>query len=473
MRHFLKKLPFIRAFFARTNETDEKPVTQPPQNWHARVWRIAAPIMLSNLTLPIVGAVDTAMAGHLPGPEYLAGVSVATLIFGFAFWTFSFIRLSTTGYIAQAFGSGDMPELCNVAVRAAIVAVGIALLLLLVQFPIKFFSLFLIDAGDAVSHQAELYFDIRVWAAPAVMGNFVVTGILIGLQRAGLALVVQSIIAVVNVVLDLLFVLEFGWQVPGIAAATVAAEYSGLLIGAAIIARTSMIRSGLTPNALRFTAFKRLLSFNRDLMIRTLSLTFAFGVFISLSARIGETTLAANEVLMMFLSFSAFALDGFANACEAMVGEAYGRRDRTMLRSVVRTSTIWAFISAIAICLTFQITGEMIVNLLTDISEVRVVAYEYLVFVVLMPIVGVWSFVIDGVFIGAARGRDIRNAMIVSVGVYLPVIFLLDRELGNTGLWFGLMFLFLARAITLGSRIPRLARDIAGGEERLTKGDLV
>ena len=195
------------------------------------MWRIAAPIMLSNLTLPIVGAVDTAMAGHLPGPEYLAGVSVATLIFGFAFWTFSFIRLSTTGYIAQAFGSGDMPELCNVAVRAAIVAVGIALLLLLVQFPIKFVSLFLIDAGDAVSHQAELYFDIRVWAAPAVMGNFVVTGILIGLQRAGLALVVQSIIAVVNVVLDLLFVLEFGWQVPGIAAATVAAEYSGLLIG--------------------------------------------------------------------------------------------------------------------------------------------------------------------------------------------------------------------------------------------------
>ena len=156
-----------------------------------------------------------------------------------------------------------------------------------------------------------------------------------------------------------------------------------------------------------------------------------------------------------------------------MVGEAYGRRDRTMLRSVVRTSTIWAFISAIAICLTFQITGEMIVNLLTDISEVRVVAYEYLVFVVLMPIVGVWSFVIDGVFIGAARGRDIRNAMIVSVGVYLPVIFLLDRELGNTGLWLGLMFLFLARAITLGSRIPRLARDIARVEERLTKGDLV
>jgi multidrug resistance protein, MATE family len=430
-------------------------------HWHSRVWRMAFPIMLSNLTLPIVGAVDTAMAGHLPGPEYLGGVAVAVLIFSFAFMNFNFMRLSTTGYIAQALGRGDRGELKAVILRAGILAFAIALPLMALQGPILWIALELISASPEVSAQAAAYFNVRIWAAPAVMGNFIVLGVLIGMQKAGWALGVQVVIAGTNVVLDLLFVLEFGWEVPGLAGATVLAEYAGLIVGVVVLmivvpgARTTWPLAAAT----RLTAYLPLLALNRDLLIRTLVLSLAFAVFVSLSARTGDVTLAANEVLMMFLTFASFALDGFANACEAIVGEAYGKRDRRSMQNAVAVSTVWAGLTASVFCLVFAVFGDGIINLMTDVEEVRATARTYLPYAVLMPLAGVWSFQLDGIFIGTTRGRDLRNAMLISTVIYLPTSYLLWLAMGNHGLWIALFVLFILRALTLWARYPRLIRE--------------
>jgi MATE family multidrug resistance protein len=430
-------------------------------HWHGRVWRMALPIMLSNLTLPIVGAVDTAMAGHLPGPEYLGGVGVAVMVFSFVFWTLGFLRLSTTGYIAQALGRGDHAELKAVILRAGVLALAIALPLMILQGPIQWLALDLISASPEVSAQAAAYFDVRIWAAPAVMGNFIILGVLIGMQKAGWALLVQIVIAAINVALDFLFVLEFGWQVPGLAAATVVAEYTGLAAGLAVMLVVVPGARGAWPLAAarRLAAYRPLLALNRDLLIRTMVLSLAFAVFVSLSARIGDVTLAANEVLMMFLTFASFALDGFANACEAIVGEAYGRRDRTSLKHAVEVSTVWAALTASIACLIFALRGDAIINVMTDVEAVRETARAYLPYAVLMPLAGVWSFQLDGIFIGATRGRDLRNAMLVSIALYLPAAWLLWLALGNHGLWLALIVLFLLRAFTLWLRYPALVRE--------------
>ena len=430
-------------------------------HWHGRVWRMAFPIMLSNLTLPIVGAVDTAMAGHLPGPEYLGGVGVAVMIFSFVFWTFGFLRLSTTGYIAQALGRGDHGELKAVILRAAILAFAIALPLMILQGPVLWLALDLVSASPEVSTQAAAYFEVRIWAAPAVMGNFIVLGVLIGMQKAGWALAVQFVIAATNVALDLLFVLEFGWDVPGLAAATVLSEYAGLAAGVAVLlvvvpqARLSWPLAA----ALKLAAYRPLLALNRDLLIRTMVLSLAFAVFISLSARISDVTLAANEVLMMFLTFASFALDGFANACEAIVGEAYGKRNRRSMQNAVAVSTVWAGLTASVFCLVFAVFGDGIINLMTDVEEVRATARTYLPYAVLMPLFGVWSFQLDGIFIGTTRGRDLRNAMLISTVIYLPATYLLWLGLGNHGLWIALIVLFILRALTLWVRYPHLIRE--------------
>ena len=419
--------------------------------------------MVSNLAVPIVGMVDTALAGHLPGPEYLGGVGVASIIFSFVFWTFGFLRLSTTGYIAQAFGREDRMALKAIVVRAAVIALVIAFALIVLQAPLRWLALDLVQAGPLVSYQAALYFDVRIWAAPAVMGNFIIAGALIGLQRTGLALVVQAVVVTLNVALDILFVPLLGWGVDGLAAATAMAEVAGLACGIIVLVRALPEGRKAWPfsQARIVQHYRPLLALNRDLLIRTLLLNLAFGVFISLSARIGDITLAANEILMMFLTLAAFALDGFANACEAIVGEACGRRDRRMLTAAVKVTFLWSALTAVVICLVYGFGGDLLIPLFTDIPEVRDEALAHLHYAVLMPLIGVWSFQFDGIFTGAARGRDIRNAMLVAVLIYLPAIYLLHAQFGNDGLWIGLALLFAARALALWCCYPDLVDGIA------------
>lgn len=436
---------------------------QPVAYWHRRVWRIAAPIMLSNLTLPIVGAVDTAVAGHLPGPEYLGGVAVASLIFGFVFWTFSFLRFSTTGYVAQALGRDDGAELRGVVARAGVVALAIATVILALQIPIGWAALALVDASPEVTQQARLYFDVRIWSAPATLGNYVILGWLIGTQRTGWALVIQVLIASVNVVLDILFVFGFGWGIAGLAGATAIAEWLGLAVGIVILLRLVRFFPGYWQirAVTDMARYRPLLALNRDLLVRTVALDVSFAVFITLSARLGDVTLAANEVLLIFLTFAAFGLDGFANAAEAIVGEAYGRRDRELLRTVVKVTTIWALVTAAVASLIFAAAGEPIVRAMTDLEEVRQVAYVYLPYIALMPLIAVWSFQLDGIFIGATRGRDMRRAMLLVLILYVPMAIGLWLLLANHGLWISMYLMFVLRTVTLWWRYPALVRAAA------------
>ncbi len=428
--------------------------------WHRRVLRFAAPIILSNLTLPIVGAVDTAVAGHLPGPEYLGGVAVAALIFSFVFWTFSFLRFSATGYVAQALGRADGGELRAIAARAGVVAVFIALAILALQAPVGWLALVLVDASAAVSEQARIYFDVRIWSAPATLGNYVVLGCLIGIQRTGWALVIQIVIASLNVALNFLFVFGFGWDIAGLAGATVVAEWVGLGLGILILLRLVRPYPGTwrIDGLLTWGRYRPILSLNGDLLIRTVSLNLTYAIFIALSARLSDVTLAANEVLVMFLSIAAFGLDGFANAAEAIVGEAYGRRDRRLLQTAVRVTTLWSGVTAVFASLVFGLFGVPIVNLMTDLDEVRQVAYAYLPYAVLMPLAACWSFQLDGVFIGATRGADMRNAMLLVLVLYAPIGVALWAAFDNHGLWISFYIMYALRAFTLWVRYPALVR---------------
>ena len=438
------------------------PGAAPEAGWHGRVWRIAWPTILSNLTQPVVGAVDTGVAGHLPGAEYLGGVGVAALIFGFVFGALGFLRLSTTGYIAQALGRGDAEGLKAVLLRALVLAGILALSLLALQGVVAWLALALVQASPEVSHQARLYFDVRIWAAPAVMGNYIVLGALIGMQRAGWALVTQAVIAATNVVLDLLFVIGLGWEVPGLAAATVIAEVLGLMVGVVVLLRVlpGNRRSWPWAAARVLAAYRPLLALNRDLFIRTISLNLAFALFVALGARMGDVVLAANEVLMMFLMIASCGLDGFANACEAIGGEAMGRRRREDMRRAVFAAALWAGLMAALASLAFAFLGPWMIAAMTDLPEVRTVAGTYLPWVALLPLVAVWSFLLDGIFIGATRGRDMRNAMLAMLVVYVPVALALGDVMGNHGLWLAIWVMMALRALTLLARWPALIRDV-------------
>jgi len=436
------------------------PGAAPAGHWHRRVWRIAGPTILSNLAVPVVGVVDTAVAGHMAGPQYVGGAGVAAIIFNFVFWTFSFLRLSTTGYVAQAAGRGDETELRAVLLRALVIALAVAAALLVLQVPLRWLCLTLIDASPEVTEQAAIYYDIRIWAAPAVLGNYIVLGALIGLQRAGWALATQLFIVVANLLLVVLFVLDFGWGMEGLAAGTLVAETAGLAVGVLVLLRV-VPGCGLPwpwGAARVLAAYRPLLALNRDLLIRTACLNLAFAMIVALAARIDDVTLAANEVLMILFGLVSSTLDGFANACEAIVGEATGRRRRADLEQAVLVAATWAGLMAAVMSLVFVLAGDLLITAMTDIEEVREAARRYLPWTALLPLVAVWSFLLDGIFVGATRGRDMRNSMLVMLLVFVPVTLLAWRLWGNDGLWLGVWVMMAVRALTLALRWPDLAR---------------
>jgi MATE family multidrug resistance protein len=414
--------------------------------------------------VPVVGVVDTAVAGHLPGAHYVGGVGVAAMVFNFVFWGFSFLRLSTTGYVAQALGRRDPAELRAVVLRAGVIALIVAAGLIVVQVPLRWLCLTLLAPSAAVAEQATIYYDVRIWAAPAVLGNYIVLGALIGLQRAGWALVTQLVIVAANVALVVLFVFGFGWQVEGLAAGTLVAEYGGLALGAAVLLSVAPGRGTPWPwaAARQRAGYRALLALNRDLLIRTTLLNIAFALFVALGARIDDVTLAANEVLMMLFGLVAYALDGFANASEAIVGEATGGRRRADLERAVAVAAIWAGLTAALSSLVFVLCGDLLIAAMTDIEPVRETARAYLPWVALLPLVGVWPFLLDGVFVGATRGRDMRNSMFEMMVVYVPLTLLLWRTMGNHGLWLAVWAMMVLRALTLLLRWPALLRQADG-----------
>ena len=426
------------------------------------MWRLAAPIIVSNFTVPLLGAVDTAVVGHLDEAYYLGAVAVAALIFNFLYWGFGFLRMSTTGFTAQAHGADDGDEVRAALARALIVAAGLALAILLLQRPVLAIALRLIEASPEVEEHARTYFAIRIWGAPAALGNYVVLGWFLGRQNARAGLALQVVINGLNIALDLVFVVGLGLAVAGVALATLIAEYAGLALGLVMVAVALRRLGGRWRRARILDAprLRRMAAVNRDIFVRTLCLVSAFAYLTAQGAKMGDAILAANAVLLNMVHFMSYGLDGFAHATEALVGRAVGARDRAAYRGAVRASTALALATAAAFAAVFALFGAAIIDALTGVAEVRAAARAVLPWMIVAPLVSVWSYQLDGIFIGAVRSAEMRNAMIASLVVFVAAVTVLKPAMGNHGLWLAFLVFMAARTATLGAYWPRIERSL-------------
>ena len=432
-----------------------------PPLTHRAVLVIALPVVLSNLSTPLLGAVDTAVMGQIADPAYIGAVAIGSLVFTFIFWAFGFLRMGTTGLTAQALGAADTDELVAALGRPLLIALAAGCSLVLLQWPIREMAFTLIEGSPRVESMARAYFDIRIWAAPATFANYALLGWFIGLGRTDIGLVLQLVLNLVNVALDLFFVLGLGWDVRGVALGTLLAEIVAVAVGLAIAAR-QVRRMGAHWSWRRLldaVPLKRTLVINGDILVRSLALIVVFVWFMAQGARQGDVRLAANAVLMQLVSASAYFLDGLAFAAEALVGRAVGAGRRAGLVAAAGFTTVWAVAIAALLALLFAFFGGMLIDLLSVDASVRAAARTYLPWAVGAPLMGVLAFQLDGIFIGATRSGDMRRAMLLSLAIFMLAWWLL-RPWGNHGLWAALYVHYIARTVTLSWCYPALMRSV-------------
>ena len=413
------------------------------------VWRIAAPMILSNISVPLLGMVDTGVTGHLDNPVYLGAVAIGSTIFGFLYAGFNFLRMGTTGITAQRFGAHDDDGLKVALGQALVVALAIAATLILLQIPIAVISMQLLGPDSSTAAFANEYFFIRIWSAPATLANYVLIGWFLGLQNARVPLYIVLAINVTNIVLDLFFVLVLGMKVDGVAAASVIAEFTGLAVGGTFAVTYLKRHSGhvVMSHLITLKEYTAFFAVNAHLLVRTMALMFTFAFITAAGARLGGLILAANAVLINMLHLMTFALDGFAHAAEALVGKAVGAKNKAALRHSVTLTLRWSLYVSVLFSLFFLLAGKPLVLLLTDLPEVIEVVENYLPWLVLLPIVAVWSYLYDGVFVGATRAREMRDIMLISSFlVFIPAWYVFSF-LGNHGLWLALTLFLASRGI--------------------------
>jgi MATE family multidrug resistance protein len=428
----------------------------------AQVFAIAGPAMIANLTTPLIGVVSTTAIGRLGDATLLGGVAMASVIFDCLFWLFAFVRMSTLAFTAQSLGAGETRELHAILLRGLIVAGIVGLAMIALQIPLAAFLFGVMGGSEGVTRAAKTYFVIRIWSAPLALANYVVLGWLIGQARATLALSVQIAINVINMVATVLLVLVADLGIAGAAIAAVIAEATGLAVSGVIAQR---LTRGHPPLS-RATLFDRdqlmrMLTVNRDIMIRTASLIAVWLLFTAQGARSGDAILAANAVLNNFLLVSAFFLDGFANAAQQLCGKAYGARSRLEFTSAVRLVLLWGLGFAFAVGLVFALFGPALIDFMTASADVRQLARDFLIFVILSPLLSVFAFGFDGIYIGATWARDMRNLMLASLAFFLAAWFAL-RGFGNSGLWAALLVHYAARGGLQALAYPRLLKRSFG-----------
>ena len=432
-----------------------------PRQWHTRVWSLSWPMILANLAIPLVSAVDTAVMGRLPDARYLGAVALGAAVMNALYWMVGFLRMSATGLTAQALGAGDRCELGAVALRGAAVAVVLGALLVIGQVPLKELALWLFQASDEVEALAGGYLGIRIWGAPALLLYLVALGVLFGLQRMRAALAISLALNLTNAGLDLLFVVGFGWGVNGVAAGTVISEWLAASMGL-IAANRALAQQGRQwPDAHRTfnrLDLSRLFNISANLVVRTFMVQLPFFLVTALGASLGDAVLAANAVLLLFLHFTAYGLDGFAHAAETLAGYAYGKRDPRALRQASGYSAVWAGLVACLFCACYWFLGEWLIGLATVLPDVRTAAAAYLPWLAALPLVCVWAFMLDGIFIGATRTAEMRNAMFIATAIYLLCLWLSFPPLGNHGVWLSMLAFMAARSLALGMMYPGLER---------------
>jgi len=429
----------------------------PAQLTQSRVLKIAVPIVLSNATVPILGAVDTGVVGQMGLAAPIGAVGIGAIVLSAIYWIFGFLRMGTTGLVAQARGAGDEGESGALLMRALMIGLAAGVVFVVMQRVLFWGAFAMAPASQEVETLARDYMRIRIWGAPSTIALYAVTGWLIATERTRGVLILQLWMNSLNILLDLWFVLGLGWGVEGVAIATLIAEWTGLGLG------LWLCRSAFGGDQWKDwerifnrIKIKRMMAVNRDILIRSVVMQVSFLSFMFLGAGFGDVTLAANQVNLQFLEITAYALDGFAFSAEALVGAALGARNRGELRRAVIITSKWGFWMAIPIAVFFFLAGPWMIDLMATSQEVRAEARAYLFWVAIAPVVGIASWMLDGIFIGATRTRDMRNAMILSVLVYILAVLVLIGPYENHGLWLSLMIFNTTRAITLGWFYPAL-----------------
>ncbi|MCK4861878.1 MAG: MATE family efflux transporter [Rhodobacteraceae bacterium] len=427
---------------------------------HRRVLNVAIPIVISNATYPILGAVDTGVVGQLGDAVPIGAVGIGAIILSGLYWIFGFLRMGTSGLVAQARGAGDVAETKAIFIRGMIIGITAGAVIFALQIPMFWGAFQIAPASSEVEVLAHDYMSIRIWGAPASISLYAITGWLIAMERTRAVLMLQLWINGVNVALDLWFVLGLDMGVEGVAVATLIAEWTGVMLGL-FLCRSIFVGDQWRDWARIFDSVKtrRMASVSGDIMVRSMLLQASFMAFLFIGAKMGNVTLAANQILLQFVSITAYALDGFAFAAEALVGAALGAKNRIALRRAAILSSQWGLAGAVLLMLVFLLFGPAIIDLMTTAPDVRAEAKSYLWWMVIFPIIGLPSWMFDGVFIGATRTRDMRVAMLQSTAIYVLVLAVLLPILGNHGLWLSLMVFGLARALTLWRYYPALEAE--------------
>ena len=432
---------------------------------HRRILHIAVPVILANITIPLLGLVDTGVIGQMGLATPIGAVGIGAIILTALYWIFGFLRMGTTGFAAQAIGAGDKDETAAILIRALTIAAIGGLSIIILQLPLFVLGFWLSPASDEVETLARSYMAIRVWSAPFLISTFAITGWLVAAERTRDILVIHLLMNGTNIGFDLLFVLVLGWGIQGVAFATVIAEISGCGLG--LWYCRAVFVTGLWANRARLldpVKLKRFAAVNVDILIRSLLLQSIFMSFLFFGAIYGDTRLAANHILLQFLSVTAYVMDAFAFAAETLVGQALGARRRATLRRAALMVSIWCFGTGVVLTLTFALFGGVLIDAITTAPDVRIAARDYLIYTILMPLISVAPFMLDGIFIGATRTRDMRNMMLISTTIYFTFVLTLMPITANHGLWIALLISFAARGATLAWKYPALERSVIAFE---------
>ena len=418
----------------------------------SNIIKLSIPIFFANLAIPLVAIVDTGLMGNLGNASYLTAVSIASSVFSMIFWSFGFLRMGTVGMVAQAHGSDQYKEIVNLVLRNIAFVVLISLLLILFQNFIFTISLQIFDLSSDTTTSFQEYFNIRIYSSFGELTIYVITGLFIGLQKTKISSIVVGFFSITNIIFSLFFVLYFNMNVEGVAYGTLVASTVTTII---FLFYTFHYLSKITSleinvrDVFNVKKIQSIFNINFNIFIRTILLTFSFLYFTYLGNSISEDVVAANTILLNLTMLSAFILDAYAFSTEGVVGYSIGAKDKKLLKSVIKNSFILSATSSLIICVIFLIGKNSFIEMMTDIPDIREISFAYSNWVVIIPFISSFCFQFDGIFVGASQTKELRNAMIISVGIYVLSSFYLLANFGNTGLWISLCIFFIIRALTL------------------------
>ncbi len=411
-----------------------------------QILRLAIPNIISNLSVPLLSTVDTALMGRQESAAYIGAVGVGAIIFNFIYWSFGFLRMGTTGLAAQAYGDKNNQELANILGRALLVVVIGGLALWALQVPIAWMSFWLLDASAEVESIARTYYDVRIWAAPATIGLYAMMGWFFGMQNAIYPMLLTILINIVNIVANLYLVNHLGMKADGVALGTVIAQYVGIVAAFGLFYyKYRRFFAYFNQKAiLEIQAIKRFLSLNADIFIRTFCLIFVFAFFTARSAEQGDVLLAVNMILLQLINWMAYGVDGFAYASESLVGKYAGARDRKNIDLVVRYTFVWGMVLAVGFSVAYFFGGKPLLWLFTDQENIVTAALPFMAWMAVVPLIATPSYLWDGIYIGMTASREMRNSMILALAIFL-ISYLAFRGMGNNGLWLALTIFLIAR----------------------------